>query len=123
MRRRGVMRGNRLTKVSNQVDRGAAPAARRIVDYWCAGDHKSSPAFAADVEWPAEWQCQICGGPSALQRGTAPVAGRPRIFPRTPYEFMMMRRTVEDGDRILTEAVAAMHKGDYPHPGAGRRPS
>lgn len=116
------MRGNRLTSVSNQVDRGAAPVARRAVDYWCAADHKSSPTFAADVAAPDEWQCQVCGGPSALEHGVAPAASRPRIFPRTPYEFMMMRRTVEDGDRILAEAVAAMRKGDYPHPGAGRRP-
>jgi hypothetical protein len=32
----------------------------------------------------------------------------------------MMRRTEEDGERILTEAVAAMRKGNYPHPGAGQ---
>lgn len=116
------MRGNRLTTASNQVDRGATPAARRVVDYWCASDHHSSPAFAADVEAPAEWPCQVCGSPSVMERGTAPAAARPRIFPRTPYEFLMMRRTEADGDRILAEARAAMHKGDYPHPGAGRRP-
>jgi len=121
MKRRGVMRGHRLSTVSNQVDRGTAPVARRIVDYWCAADHKSSPAFAADVERPVVWPCGVCGGPSALERGSAPPATRARIFPRTPYEFMMMRRTEEDGERILKEAVAAMRKGDYPHPGAGRR--
>lgn len=122
MRLRSGMRGNRLVSASNQVDRGATPAARRTVDYWCASDHHSSPAFAADVEAPAEWPCQVCGSPSLRERGTAPAAARPRIFPRTPYEFLMMRRTEEDGDRILAEARAAMHKGDYPHPGAGRRP-
>jgi hypothetical protein len=37
------------------------------------------------------------------------VATRPRFFPRTPYEFLMMRRTVEDGERILAEALAALH--------------
>jgi hypothetical protein len=116
------MRGNRLASVSNQVDRGAPPAPRRVVEYWCASDHKSSPAFATDVEAPVEWPCQTCGSPSTLERGTAPAAARQRIFPRTPYEFLLMRRTEEDGDRILAEARAAMHKGDYPHPGAGRRP-
>jgi hypothetical protein len=34
----------------------------------------------------------------------------------------MMRRTEADGDRILAEARAAMRRGDYPRPGAGRRP-
>jgi hypothetical protein len=116
------MRGNRLTAVSNQVDRGAAPVPRRRVDYWCASDHQSSPAFAADVEAPTEWPCQVCGAPAALERGTAPAAARQRIFPRTPYEFLMMRRTEADGDRILAEARAAMRRGDYPRPGAGQRP-
>lgn len=102
------------------MDRGAEPVARRIVNYWCAADHKSSPAFAADAESPIEWPCSVCGGPSALQPGSAPPAARARIFPRTPYEFMMMRRTEDDGDRILNEAMEAMRKGDYPHPGAGR---
>ena len=37
------------------------------------------------------------------------MARRPRFFPRTPYEFLMMRRTVEDGERILAEALAALH--------------
>ncbi len=122
MRRRSSMRGNRLTLASNQVDRGSPPVARRVVDYWCAADHRSSPAFATDIDVPEEWPCRVCGAPAVLQRGAAPAASRQRIFPRTPYEFLMMRRTVEDGERVLAEAIAAMHKGDYPHPGAGRRP-
>jgi len=35
----------------------------------------------------------------------------------------MMRRTEEDGERILAEALAAMRAGDYPRPGAGPRRS
>jgi hypothetical protein len=116
------MRGNRLAALSNQVDRGAPPSPRHVVDYWCAADHKSAPVFAADVESPAEWPCHVCGSPAVMQRGAAPPAARPKIFPRTPYEFLMMRRTDEDGERILAEAIAAMRKGDYPRPGAGVRP-
>jgi len=116
------MRGNRLAALSNQVDRGATPSPRHVVEYWCAADHKSALVFAADVESPAEWPCHVCGSPAVMQRGAAPLAARRRIFPRTPYEFLMMRRTDEDGERILAEAIAAMRKGDYPRPGAGVRP-
>jgi hypothetical protein len=120
MKRRSGMRGNRLVSASNQVDRGAEPVARRVADYWCAEDHKTSAVFAADVEPPGDWQCRVCSGPSSLERGTASAAARPRFFPRSPYEFLMMRRTEEDGERILADALAAMHSGDYPRPGAGR---
>lgn len=114
MKRRTGLRGSRLVAATNQVDRGAQPAARQLAEYWCAKDHQTTAAFAADVEFPAEWPCRVCSGPSTLERGTAPAAARPRFFPRTPYEFLMMRRTVEDGERILAEALAAMRQGDYP---------
>jgi hypothetical protein len=114
MRGRSGLRAGRLAAPSNQVDRGAAPVARRVANYWCAADHLTAPAFAADIEPPAEWSCRICSGPSALQRGKAPQASRPRFFPRTPYEFLMMRRTVEDGERMLADALAAMRAGTYP---------
>lgn len=117
MKRRPAVRGTRLVSVSNQVERGAELAPRRIVDYWCADDHRTSPSFAADVDPPVEWSCRTCSGPSAMTRGSAPVATRPRFFPRTPYEFLMMRRTVEDGERLLAEALAAMRQRRYPGKG------
>lgn len=119
MKGRPGLRGSRLVTASNQVDRGAELFARRVADYWCAGDHQTSAAFAADIEPPENWPCRVCGGPSSMERGAAPVSVRPRFFPRTPYEFLMMRRTAEDGERVLTEALAAMRAGDYPRPGAG----
>ena len=114
MKRRTGLRATRLVAATGQVDRGAEPAPRRRADYWCANDHRTTAAFAADVEFPDEWACRVCSGPSTLERGTAPVATRPRFFPRTPFEFLMMRRTAEDGERILAEALAAMRKGSYP---------
>ena len=114
MKRRSALRATRLAATSNQVDRGAEPVARRVADYWCASDHQTPVVFAADVEPPVEWACHACGAPSSVERGTAVTPPRPRFFPRTPYEFLMMRRTVEDGERILDEALTAMRKGNYP---------
>ena len=121
MTRRTALRASRLVTATNQVDRGAAPAPRRTVEYWCADDHQTSAVFAADVELPVEWTCRTCSGPSSMERGTAPPETRPRFFPRTPYEFLMMRRTVADGERILAEALAAMRNGTYPSKEAAKR--
>lgn len=114
MKRRTALRGTRLAAATNQVDRGAKPADRRVADYFCAADHRTSVVLAADIEPPVEWVCRVCSGPGTLDRGTAPVPATPRWFPRTPFEFLMMRRTAEDGERILTEALAAMKDGTYP---------
>ena len=121
MKTRGGLRGTRLARSTTQVDRGAEPAPRRTVVYWCADDHSTSAVFAADVEVPIEWDCRVCSGPSSRERGTAPAAAPQRFFPRTPYEFLMMRRTVADGERILSEALAAMRKGTYPSKDAAKR--
>jgi hypothetical protein len=102
-----------MATTSNQVDRGAELMPRRIVDYWCAADHRTSAPFATDVEPPDVWSCRVCSGSSVQERGSAQVEIRPRFFPRTPYEFLMMRRTVEDGERILAEALTAMRQGRY----------
>ena len=110
MTRRAVVRASRFVTPSNQVDRGAELAPRRGVDYWCAADHHTAPLFAADVDPPEEWACKACGGPAAMVRGSARARSRPTVFPRTGYEFLMMRRTVEDGERLLTEALTALRQ-------------
>jgi hypothetical protein len=108
-----ALRGSRLVDASNQVDRGARLAPRRVTDYWCAADHLTSAAFAADVEPPVAWSCRVCSAPASPQRGAAALPVRPKFSPRTPYEFLMMRRTVEDGVRILAEALTALRRGDH----------
>ena len=110
MKRRSAIRGTRLVVASNQIDREIVPAPRRVHDYWCADDHRTSVQFAAEVEPPAQWPCRVCGGPATVTRGLAPVCPRPPPLGRTPYEFLMMRRTPADGDRILTAALAAMRR-------------
>lgn len=110
MKRRSAVRATRLASPTNQVDRGAALAARVDVDYWCATDHQTTATFAADVDAPTEWLCTRCGGPAAPERGTAGQLPRPAVFFRTPYEFLMMRRTPEDGERLLADALAGLRK-------------
>jgi hypothetical protein len=108
VRRRGAVRGTRLAQPTNQVDRGGRLAERRTVDYWCADDHHTTATFAADVGPPAEWPCRTCGAPAAPDHGAAPRATRAAVFFRTPLDFLKMRRTTEDGERILNEALAGL---------------
>ena len=104
--RHSTIGGRRIATTSTgEVDRGAELAARRRVDYWCNADHQTTPTFAHDAEIPAEWECQVCGDPATPVRGTAPAASGTGVFFRTPYEFLMMRRTPEEGEQILAEAL------------------
>jgi len=106
---RRSLRAHQLVSPSNQTDRGAKPAPSSWVRYWCSLDHLTLVRFASDAPAPDEWSCKDCGNPAGLKRGHAPAATRPRVFPRTPYEFLMMRRTPEDAERLLDEALEALH--------------
>jgi hypothetical protein len=105
----GGLRATRLAKPTDQVDRGAPLAERHTVTFWCPRDHGTVVTFSVDAETPGSWDCAQCGDPASPDRGVARPAPQPRWFPRTPYEFLMMRRTPEDGERLLNEALAALH--------------
>jgi hypothetical protein len=106
-----TLRGHRLTGTqTSEVDRGAELAKRQQATYWCSEDHETTVTFAADVEPPEMWECPTCTGPAALERGEAGPAVPTPTFHRTSYEFLMMRRTPEEGERILAEALERLRR-------------
>ncbi len=76
------------------------------MDYWCHAGHVTTPTFSDETEPPSEWQCSHCGKPAGQQRGAMSVPPPASGFHRTPYEFLMMRRTELEGERLLDEALA-----------------
>lgn len=106
---RAGIRGSRLSSFpTTEVDRGAELASRQLTTYWCAADHETTLPFASDVAAPEEWACGQCGAPATLSRGEAPAATGEPVFFRTPYQFLMMRRTEEEGEVLLQEALDAL---------------
>lgn len=119
--RRSTLRATRLAgSRQSEVDRGAALAGRRAVTYWCHAGHSTSPTFSDETEPPSEWQCPRCGQPAGQQQGA--MGARPPAggFHRTPYEFLMMRRTELEGERLLDEALADLRHRRGPGPGSER---
>jgi RNA polymerase binding protein RbpA len=90
---------------TGEVDRGGALAERREVLYWCATGHVSTPHLAADIEPPEQWECSTCGAPSSRSMLAPPPTAPRSAFHKTPYEFLMMRRTAEEGEALLEEAL------------------
>jgi hypothetical protein len=106
---RSSIRASRISGMpTTEVDRGGELAPRAQVEYWCAADHVTTPTFASDAAAPEQWDCVVCGAPATMLRGTALPPGRQAAFHRTPYEFLMMRRTEEDGEKLLNEALAKL---------------
>ena len=108
--RRTTLRGGRLGgAVGSQVDRGGPVEPRRVVSYWCDARHESRPHFAADVEVPDSWECHVCGQPAGVDRDAPPAPLRMAgAAHKTPYEFLMMRRTPAEGEKLLAEALETL---------------
>jgi len=115
MTRGSHLRAHRFAAPSAQIDRGATPADRHLVAYWCGADHRTVIPLATDIDPPEAWPCRKCGAIASRERGAAPPSARERVFPRTPYEFLMMRRSPEDGERILAEAVENLRRARRRH--------
>lgn len=90
-----------------EAERGEA-APRFTVSYFCANGHVTRPSFSeeADVEPPEQWECPKCGFPAGQDRDNPPEPVRTEPY-KTHLAYVKERRTDEDGQAILDEALAA----------------
>jgi hypothetical protein len=100
---------------AGEPERGEG-APRVQASFWCAAGHETRVPFAADAEVPATWECTRCGESAGPDKQNPPA--RRRTSPaKTHLQYLHERRTADDGERILTEALARLH-GTAPPPAA-----
>jgi len=91
--------------------------ASRLVSFWCPSGHTTTVRLAADVRVPEQWPCGRC----AEAAGPDPDRPPPRSVPpppnggRTPLEYLQMRRSPEEGERLLAEALDRLHASQDTH--------
>ncbi|MDQ1695866.1 MAG: hypothetical protein QOJ03_1219 [Frankiaceae bacterium] len=68
----------------------------------CTADHRTVVPLPSDAPVPEEWICSLCGLPAVRRDGPS--------TERTPYDFLRMRRTLEDGERLLDDALAQLRR-------------
>jgi ribosomal protein L37AE/L43A len=100
-----VLRGSRLGAVSYETDRGTELAPRKTAEYHCPKDHTTSIPLAAEAETPATWECRQCGAPALLAGAETPEA-KPVKPARTHMDMLRERRSTEDLEVVLGEALA-----------------
>ncbi|GAA3205998.1 RNA polymerase-binding protein RbpA [Actinocorallia longicatena] len=105
-----ALRGTRLGATSYENDRNTDLAPRQEVDYTCPKGHQFTVTLATEVEVPMTWDCRSCGSPALLMDGEAPAAkkGKP---PRTHWDMLLERRSIEDLEEVLAERLAILRSG------------
>ena len=109
------IRGSRIgAGRMGESDRGES-APRHRLEFYCANGHTTRLAFAMDAEIPDTWDCPQLRAPrGAGSRSTPPPA--PKVEPyKSHLAYVKERRSEEDGEALLNEALARIADKRTPH--------
>ncbi|OKL47664.1 hypothetical protein BSR29_04460 [Boudabousia liubingyangii] len=102
----GPIRGSKIGASAPRPDSQVSDAPRFSVNYYCENGHVTKAVFSANIkgDYPEEWSCEKCGQPAGLDAENPPV--EPKTVPfKTHLDYVKERRSDEDGERILDEAL------------------
>jgi hypothetical protein len=89
-----------------EAERGESVPRRRI-PFWCSNGHETIPSFAEEAAVPETWDCPRCGLPAGREQTAPPAPPRNEPY-KTHLAYVRERRSDEDGDAILEEALAKL---------------
>ncbi len=99
-----MLRGSRLGAVSYESERNTELAPRQMREFLCANGHRFEVPFAVDAEAPATCECKFDGMVARLVDGTEPEQKKVKP-PRTHWDMLLERRSIEELDEILNERL------------------
>jgi hypothetical protein len=100
-----VMRGSRLGAVSYEADRNHGLAPRQNARYRTVNGEEFEVPFAVDAEIPGTWLCRN-GMEGTLTEGGDLLPEPKKVkVPRTPWDMLRERRSIEELDELLNERL------------------
>ncbi len=115
-----ALRGTRLGATSYENDRNTDLAPRQDVAFDCPNGHHFSVPFAAEAELPGTWECRVCGSVAIAATGESPSPKKAKP-PRSHWDMLMERRTVEDLEAVLAERLEIIRERRITERGDHRR--
>ena len=104
------MRGSRLGFVSYETERNHDLAPRQIARYRTDNGGEFDVPFADDAEIPGTWLCRN-GMVGTRIDGGDPVQLKKVKVPRTPWEMLRERRSIEELEELLNERLEIIRSG------------
>jgi rubredoxin len=109
-----VLKGSRLGTTSYETDRNTDLAPRQAAHYDCPHGHEFDVPLSSDAEVPATWECRFCGATALLRDGEMPAAKTGKT-PRTHWDMLLERRSLDDLEEVLAERLAELHAQQRSH--------
>ena len=104
-----VIRGSRIGAGTERPTERYEPAPRRAVTYWCRNDHVTEIRLAVTPRSRPSGTARAAGCPPVRTRRTRRAAPRPEPY-KTHLAYVKERRTPEEGEALLAEALAALRR-------------
>jgi RNA polymerase-binding protein len=101
------MRGSRLGAVSYENEGGVDFAPRQLVPFDCPNGHAFAVPFSVEADLPPTWECRVCGS-TAARRDGVPAEGKGGRKPRTPWDMLLERRSIDDLEVLLEERLTLL---------------
>ena len=98
------MRGSRLGAVSYETDRTHNLAPRQIARYRTENGEEFDIPLADDADIPGTWECRN-GMEGRLIEGGELAEPRKVKVPRTPWDMLRERRSIEQLEELLKERL------------------
>lgn len=102
-----ALRGTRLGATSYENDRNTDLAPRQDVTYDCPQGHRFAVPFSTEAEVPDTWECRYCGTSALKVDGDSPDSKKSKP-PRTHWDMLLERRSVDDLEEVLAERLEAL---------------
>jgi hypothetical protein len=103
------LRGMRIGSHSMETEDGVDFAPRSQAFYDCPNGHTIILPFSVEADVPVVWECR-CGTEAILRDASRPEAkaGKP---PRTHWDMLLERRTINELEELLDERLDLLRAG------------
>ena len=98
------MKGSRLGAVSYETDRNHNLAPRQIARYRTENGEEFDIPLADDAEIPGIWECRNGKQGTLIEGGELAEPKKVKV-PRTPWDMLRERRSIEQLEELLRERL------------------
>lgn len=107
-----ALRGMTIGAKSMETEEGVEFAERMKVTYECPLGHVTSLPMSVEAEVPPTWECPECGQAASLRGQEEPEDDAPKKAPRTHWDMLLERRSIDELKVLLDERLEMLRTGE-----------
>ncbi|QQM66547.1 RNA polymerase-binding protein RbpA [Actinomyces weissii] len=107
-----ALRGMTIGAKSMETEEGVEFAERMNVTFECQLGHVTTVPMSVEAEVPPTWECPECGQAASLRGEEEPETEAPKKAPRTHWDMLLERRSMDELKVLLEERLEMLRSGE-----------